>query len=186
MKNKKRNAEQFSEIYTTYFPKLLRFSRFYILSEEEAENIIQDMFTDIWDNMKVLQSIKNTKAFLFSAVKNRCIDYLRKQALINNKSYNLLEISGKEIEFKLFSLLQIDENMLSADDVENLLHAAIEKLPKRCREIFILSRMEGLKNREIAEQLEISTSTVENQMTIAIRKLKSELKDFLPFILFFL
>ncbi|HCC53275.1 MAG TPA: RNA polymerase sigma-70 factor, partial [Porphyromonadaceae bacterium] len=69
--------------------------------------------------------------------------------------------------------------------VENLLNDAIGKLPDRCREIFVLSRMEGLKNREIANRLQISVSTVENQMTIAIRKLKYELRDYLPVLLFF-
>jgi len=180
----KRDA--FSGVYMRYFSKLLRFSRFYVLSGEEAENIVQDIFADIWGRMDVLDGIRNMDAYLFTLVKNRCLDYLRSQLPVNEKKHTLQDITGKELEFKLFSLQQVDENLLSVDDVEELLQHAIEKLPERCRKIFVLSRVEGLKNREIAERLQISLSTVENQMTIAIRKLKSELKDYLPLILFFI
>lgn len=176
----------FSGIYERYFPKLLRFSLFYVLSEEEAENIVQDIFEGIWNRMEILEGIRNMDAFLFTLIKNRCIDYLRNQLSINDKKHKLQEVVGKEYGFKLFSLQQIDETLLSVDEVETLLQNAIEKLPERCREIFLLSRIEGLKNREIAERLQLSVSTVENQMTIAIRKLKLELKDYLPFILFFI
>ena len=179
------NKEIFSGIYITYFPKLLRFSHFYILSEEEAENIVQDIFADLWSRMEILDGIQNIDAFLFTLVKNKCIDYLRRQLSTGNKKHKLLDVTGKEYEFKLFSLQQVDEALLSVDDVEKLLQNAIEKLPERCREIFVLSRIDGLKNREIAEQLQISVRTVENQMAIAIRKLKSELRDYLPILLFF-
>lgn len=178
--------DAFSGIYVRYFPKLLRFSQFYVLSEEEAENIVQDIFADIWGRMSVLDGIRNMDAFFFTLVKNRCIDYLRNQLPINDKRQKLQDVVGKELDFKLFSLQQIDESLLSVDEVEALLQNAIEKLPERCREIFILSRMDGLKNREIAERLHISVSTVENQMTIALRKLRTELKDYLPVILFFI
>ncbi|MDR0431141.1 MAG: RNA polymerase sigma-70 factor [Tannerellaceae bacterium] len=175
----------FSEMYVRYYPKLLRFSKFYVLSEEDSENIIQDIFTEMWTQMELLKGIRNMDAYLFALVKNRCIDYLRNQVAIYEKKRNLQDVTGKELEFKLYSLQQVDE-MLFVDDVEKLLQSAINKLPKRCREVFLLSRSEGLKNREISERLQISVSTVENQMTIAIRKLKSELKDYLPVLLFFI
>ncbi len=175
----------FTGIYVRYFPKLLRFARFYVLTEADSENIIQDIFADIWTNMQLFDGVRNMDAYLFTLVKNRCIDYLRNQVAKNEKEQDLQGIAGKEIEFKLFSLQQVDETLLSVDDVENLLNDAIGKLPDRCREIFVLSRMEGLKNREIANRLQISVSTVENQMTIAIRKLKYELRDYLPVLLFF-
>ena len=74
--------------------------------------------------------------------------------------------------------------LTSEEDIERVLMEAINKLPERCREIFLKSRIEGKKNREIAEELNISASTVENQMTIALKKLRLELKDYLPLLLF--
>lgn len=174
----------FTGLYTRYYPKLFRFSRFYVLSEEDAENIVQDMFIYIWSHFEMLDGVRNMDAFLFTLIKNKCVDFLREQLPTYQKKHEIQDITGKEYEYRLFSLQQLDETELSVDDVEILLQNAIEKLPERCREIFLLSRMEGLKNREIAERMQITISTVENQMTIAIRKLKDELKDYLPFLFF--
>ncbi|WP_439788066.1 sigma-70 family RNA polymerase sigma factor, partial [Parabacteroides goldsteinii] len=71
-------------------------------------------------------------------------------------------------------------------EIEQILMTAINKLPERCRQVFLKSRIEGKKNREIANELNLTVSTVENQMTIALRKLRVELKDYLPLLLFLL
>ena len=93
-------------------------------------------------------------------------------------------VMDKELQLKMYALQQFDENALSADDIEVILNNAINSLPEKCREVFILSRMEGLKYREIAERLNISTKTVENQIITALRKLRVELKDYLPLFIF--
>ncbi|WP_347394732.1 sigma-70 family RNA polymerase sigma factor, partial [Parabacteroides leei] len=90
----------------------------------------------------------------------------------------------QEFKAKLSSLESLNYTLTSEEDIERILTDAINKLPERCREIFLKSRIEGKKNREIAEELDISVSTVENQMTIALKKLKIELKDYLPLLLF--
>jgi len=176
----------FTGIYRHYFPRLLRFARFYVLSAEDAENIIQDIFAYLWEHLEILDPVKNRDAFLFTLIKNKCIDHLRDQLAQSNKSEKLQDIIGKEYELKLYSLQQLEEASLSIKDIEQLVEDAVNKLPERCREIFLLKRSEGLKNREIADRLGISVNTVENQMTIAIRKLKAELKDHIPILLFFI
>lgn len=103
---------------------------------------------------------------------------------MDQKNEKLETVLDKELQLKMYALQQFDENALSNDDIETLLNNAINKLPDKCREIFILSRMEGLKYKEIADRLEISTKTVENQISIALRKLKVELKDYLPLFIF--
>lgn len=90
-------------------------------------------------------------------------------------------VERQELEFKLYSLQKFDENSFSFFEMERILQQAIESLPERCREIFRLSRMEGLQNKEIAARLGISVNTVEGQMSIALRKLRVALKDYLPF-----
>lgn len=93
-------------------------------------------------------------------------------------------VERQELEFKLYSLQKFDENSFSFFEMERILQQAIESLPERCREIFRLSRMEGLQNKEIAARLGISVNTVEGQMSIALRKLRVALKDYLPFLIF--
>ena len=96
----------------------------------------------------------------------------------------LLSFQRLKLEFKLYSLQKFDENSFSFFEMERILQQAIESLPERCREIFKLSRMEGLQNKEIAARLGISVNTVEGQMSIALRKLRVALKDYLPFFIF--
>lgn len=90
----------------------------------------------------------------------------------------------QELTFKLLALEQLNYTFTSEEDIEKVIANAIDKLPERCREIFLKSRIEGMKYREIADELDISMNTVENQMSIALRKLRIELKDYLPLLLF--
>ena len=174
----------FSRVYSIYFPKLVRFAREFVLSTEDAENIIQDIFIYLWEHQEILGSLSNLNAFLFVLVKNRCIDFIRQKKLVERKREEFEMVMDKELQLKMYALQQFDENALSADDIEVILNNAINSLPEKCREVFILSRMEGLKYREIAERLNISTKTVENQIITAIKKLRVELKDYLPLFIF--
>jgi RNA polymerase sigma-70 factor (ECF subfamily) len=174
----------FSRVYSIYFPKLVRFAREFVLSTEDAENIIQDIFIYLWEHQEILGSLSNLNAFLFVLVKNRCIDFIRQKKLVERKREEFEMVMDKELQLKMYALQQFDENALSADDIEVILNNAINSLPEKCREVFILSRMEGLKYREIAERLNISTKTVENQIITALRKLRVELKDYLPLFIF--
>jgi RNA polymerase sigma-70 factor (ECF subfamily) len=175
--------DKFGKVYAVYFPKLVRFSKAYVLSEEEAENIVQNTFLYLWENRSILESLDNLNAFLFTLVKNRCIDFLRK-TLQEGRSESLSEIQEKEMELKLYSLQQFDENKLSREEIDQLITDAINTLPPRCREIFVLSRLEGLSHKEIADQLQISTNTIEGQIAIALKKLRIVLKEFVPLFIF--
>lgn len=178
------NKPDFSKVYSIYFPKLVRFAREFVLSTEDAENIIQDIFIYLWEHQDILATISNQNAFLFVLVKNRCIDFIRQKKLIERKREEFEVVLEKELQLKMYALQQFDENALSTSDIEIILNNAINSLPEKCREIFILSRMEGLKYKEIADRLEISTKTVENQIITALKKLRVELKDYLPLFLF--
>lgn len=174
----------FSKIYRIYFPKLVRFSREYVVSTEDAENIVQDIFMYLWEHRDMLESLTNPNAFLFTLTKNRCIDFYRHKVRTESKKESLDALSERELKLKMEALQQFDENMFSVDDIDTLLNKAIAHLPEKCRQVFVLSRMEGMKHEEIATQLNISVNTVQNHIVTALRKLKVELKDYLPLFLF--
>lgn len=174
--------KEFAKIYKVYFPRLVRFSETYLSSFEEAENLVQDIFLYLWEHPEVFQNLSSRHAFLFTMVKNRCIDYLRKQA--DERKHPLSELKEKELKFKLYSLQLFDENILDEIDIASVIEKAIESLPSRCREIFILSRMKGLKHKEIAAKLEISTNTIETQIGIALSRLRKDLRKHLLSFLF--
>jgi RNA polymerase sigma-70 factor (ECF subfamily) len=157
---------------------MIRFAREYVPVEEDAENIVQDIFVMLWEKREVLEIKVSLAPWLFTLVKNRCLDFLRHETA--GKEF------AKEYEAKRIALEQLDYAFSSDEELEEILATAINSLPERCRKIFIKSRVEGKKYKEIAAELEISINTVENQMSIALKKLRISLKDYLPLLIFFL
>lgn len=174
----------FSQIYLVYFPKMVRFAREYVVSTEDAENIVQDIFMYLWEHRDMLDSLTNLNAFLFTLAKNRCIDFYRHKTFIDSKKESLDNLQDRELKLKMEALMQFDENIFTEKEIEDLLSKAIEHLPEKCRQVFILSRMNGLKHEEIAIKLNISVHTVQNHIVAALRKLKVELRDYLPLFIF--
>lgn len=142
---------------------------------EDVRNLVQDVFLKIWNERATIQIQSSVRAFLFVSVKNRCLDYLRQHRRIP-ETFNISKI--QDIPNETFETYVLSE-------LELLLSKSLEKLPERCREVFELSRLSGQKNKEIAEKLNITEKTVENQITKALRILKTELRDYLPLLLLF-
>lgn len=178
------NKDSFTEIYTTYFPRMLRFARVYLINREEAENVVQDIFVNLWENRMLLEELRSPQAFLFTLVKRRCIDYLRKKLTVLYKDGSLDEVENHELQYKLYSLEAFDENKSLNEDIERLLRDAIARLPEKCRRIFIESKINNKRNQEIADEMGLSVQTVKNQIMIAVRKLREGLKDYLPLLIF--
>ena len=176
--------ENFDSIYINNFSRLFLFAKEYVLFDEEAENIVQDIFLMLWEKREALRVDVSLTAYLFTLVKNKCIDFLRHQMVEQMYSENVKHEYNEELNVKLFALESFDHNFSSEEDIETSLRNAIDKLPERCRLIFIKSRIEGKKYKEIAEELNLSVNTVEGQISIALKKLREELKDYLPLLLF--
>ena len=174
----------FEQIYLSYFSKMKRFAREYVLSDEDAENIVQDVFLDFWEKKELLPLPINILAYLFTSIKNRCIDFLRHKIVQKEVENKMQEEYRLTLQMKYYSLGELDEGILGEDDVEQLLSKVIDSLPERCREIFLKSKIEGKKQKEIAEEMNISINTVETQMGIAYKKLRNELKDYFPLFIF--
>ena len=159
-----------------YYPKLVRFAKEFVVLEEDAENITQDVFTDLWERRDAIDHIENVNAYLFRLVRNRCLDYLKHKVFEQKYAENVQASFEIELNLKLQSLDRFDVSDISeGNEMERLVRDAINSLPKRCRDIFLLSRMKGLKYREISEKLGISVNTVECQMGIALKKLRVKL-----------
>jgi len=176
----------FEKVYVVHFSKMKRFAKEYVLSEDEAESIVQDVFLELWEKREVLSMPVNLVAFLFTATKNRCIDYLRHSAMVRETTKKLDEEQRYLLKIKFESLEAFNQDILSEHDIETILTKAIESLPEKCRQIFVKSRIEGKKQKEIAAELDISINTIETQMGIAYKKLREELKDYLPLLVFLL
>lgn len=166
----------FSELYVTYYSRLIWFAKEFVILEEDAENITQDVFADVWERWDSVEHIDNINAYLFRLVKNRCLDYL-KHKVSEQKYIDKMQMTFEiEQSLKLQSLDRFDSCVVTENrDMGMLIRAAINSLPERCREIFLLSRIEKLKYKEISDRLGISVNTVECQMGIALKKLRAKL-----------
>ncbi len=182
----KKVPDSFEEIYVSYFSRMKCFAQEYVLSEEDAENIVQDIFTELWENKKYLTYSINLVSFLFTSIKNRCIDHLRHEIVKKEAMSKIQEEFQITLRVKLASLELFEEFLLKEQDIEQIITDAINSLPEKCREIFIKSKIERKKQKEIASELNISIKTVEAQMNIAHKKLKLKLKHYLPLLLFLL
>lgn len=180
-----RTAEaRFEEIYLSYFSKMKRFAREYVVSEEDAENIVHDVFAELWEDKRIFGLSLNLVAYLFTAIKNKCLNHLRHQLVVHETASRLQEEYRLSLRMNLDSLELFDQRVFSEDDIEKAISRALDTLSEKCRTIFIMSKLEGKKQKEIARELAISINTVETQMGIAYKKLRVELKDYLPLFLF--
>lgn len=178
------NTMDFEQVYLSYFAKMKRFAKEYVLSDEDAENIVQDVFLVLWEKKELLPLSNNILAYLFTSIRNRCLDFLRHKIVQKEAEDKIQEEYRLALRLKYYSLGELDEGIFEKDDVEQLLSKAMEALPDKCREIFLKSKLEGKKQKEIAEELNISINTVETQMGIAYKKLRNELKDYFPLFIF--
>jgi RNA polymerase sigma-70 factor (ECF subfamily) len=145
------------------------------IPEQEARDLVQDVFVKFWNDREKSDIRFSIRSYLFKSVKNRCFDLLRKK----DRNIKVLEITNEmAVTDELFETFILSE-------LEALFNKSLEKLPLRCREVFEMSRLHGLKNREIAAKLGISEKTVENQITKALHILRAELKDYLPLLILF-
>jgi RNA polymerase sigma-70 factor (ECF subfamily) len=174
MKRGKEYAFEF--FFNYYYPGLCVYAQKMIsLQEEEARDIVQDVFVKFWNNRKELDIQISIRSYLFAAVKNKCLDLLRKKNRPVKSQKISIENDSSDESFETYVFAEL----------ETLFNNSLNKLPERCREIFELSRLHGLKNREIAEKLNLSEKTVENQITKALHILRVELKDYLPLLALF-
>ena len=174
----------FEQFYITWYSRAKYFAREYVHSESDAENIIQDVFLHLYERRDLMDAYTNLTAYLFTSIKNRSLDYLRKWVLEQETAQGVQDEFEMELRMKYDSLEIFNTQFSDETDIGELLDNALQKLPERCRNIFIMNKLEGKKQKEIAEELNLSINTVESQMGIAYKKLREELKDCLPLFIF--
>lgn len=167
---------KFEELFRTYFTSLCYFAQKYIPDLDSSKEIVHNIFISIWEKREEFDFEKPAKSYLFTAVYNRCMNYIRDQK-------KFIDSESSEVMLEKES---INDDHLEAAELESRIWNVIDDLPEKCREVFILNRFEGKKYAEIADQLKISVKTVEAQMSKALRVLRDNLKDYIHLILFIL
>ena len=165
------NINEFERFFKLQYQSLLQFATYYVHDLDTAEDIVQDVFFQLWNQRDKLHHIKNMDAYIRTAVKNQALKKIRKR-----KTRNIASLIDLDFEANDASPLEQFQNQ----ELENLITQSINRLPARCRRVFQLSRYENLTYPQIAEIEEISVKTVETQMSRALKFLR---KKILPYIL---
>jgi len=159
---KEDDKNAFTVFYSNNFQKLILVSDRYVKNIHIAEEIVQDMFLKIWEDKALLLYVNSVSAYLYRSVVNASINYVNRQKNIEKHHLKIAEhLTDDDIEI-------INEQ----NELIVLLYNEIELLPEKCQRVFKLSRLEGLKYKDIAIQLSISEKTVENHMSNALRLLR--------------
>ena len=170
------DEKAFEKLFRRYYAPLCLFASHYVKNPEDAEEIVQRFFVDLWEKRDQISIDASVKNYLFRSVKNHCLNYLKHNKIKNRYAQN--EIREKEPGGE-------PADPWFEPGLMEKMEESIQSLPKKRREIFRLSREEGLKYREIAQKLNISEKTVETQMGLALKTLRQKLKPFLPLMVLF-
>ena len=168
IKNGKESS--FRAFYDYYYPRFYRIAHYYVKKDHLAEEVVLDVFSKLWQNRKKLPEIKNFRNYGFTMVKNQAINYL------NRNKVDLHEID-EYAESKMIEYVE-PEKIYLGRELARELEKAICKLPPKCQLIFRMVREDGLKYKEVAETLDISLKAVENQLSIAMKRIKPVLETY--------
>lgn len=156
------DPQAFESLFYLLNPGLIKFATMYVQQKEAAEDIVADVFAQCWVKRRDLGDVRNINTYLFVAVKNRSLNYLKK--------YSALEVVRLDEP-------PTPEELLEKKEIFFRMEQAIAELPQQCRIIFRLVKEEGIKYKEVAEILDISPRTVQTQIFRAMKKLSAVLAE---------
>lgn len=168
----------FEKLFNDVFPKLYHFSMSFVKDTEVAREIVHESFIRLWESKETLRPDTNLDALLFTICRNQCLNFLKHKKIILKYQKVAFEES---LEIEVLTNL-LDDEVFTEFDFDLLskkIQQTINNLPDQCQTVFRLSRFNNKKYSEIASQLKISVKTVEAHISLALKRLRIELKEFL-------
>lgn len=162
----------FADLFNQYYANLYRFVR-YFLSETDAEDVVSEVFVSLWNNRKKLVLVKNFNSYIYTMARNEAYAHLRLQNKIQNVSLDDMPVSLSVCE-------ESAEGRIMEKEMIDVYNKAVAQLPERCKLVFLMVREEKLKYKEIAEVLQITTGTIEQQMNQAIKRISATIEQAYP------
>lgn len=178
------DQKAFELLFSIFFARLNDFAKHVVKDSIISQDIVQDVFIKVWENKAIIESL-HLEAYLFRLVRNRCIDYINHLKVVNNRMLEI-KISSKYEELYRIDFIGNEPYILIEQELKTKIEKTIQGLPDRCREVFMLSRMDGLKNKEIAEKLDINIKNVERHLNRALQSFRNDFTEELPIALILL
>ncbi|HEY4789384.1 MAG TPA: RNA polymerase sigma-70 factor [Bacteroidales bacterium] len=168
------NEMVFETIFKGYYERLCNYANTFVSDMAEAEEMVQSTFLGLWEKHENVEIHTSMKSYLYRAVHNHCLNRI--------KHYKVRQEHSEELQYQTEYSIDSASQELIGIELEQQINLAIGSLPPQCSKIFTLSRFENLTYAEIAEHLNLSVKTVDNQMGKALKILRERLKDYLPYL----
>lgn len=171
--------EAYEYLFATYYPRLHNYALRFLADGDAVGDIIQDCFMKLWEKRGelILQSVG---ALLFRMVRNQCLNYLRHKALEDSEWLQSLNLEDHSERLYSTDFLDDSDQELLFQELKRQVEQTLDALPERSRQIFTMSRFDGMKNREIAEELGISVKVVERHIGRALKMFRRQLRNVQP------
>lgn len=173
---RKGDSKAFQVLTELYYTRLLHVAINYLVNKEDAKDVVQEVFVKIWNKKSKIIIHTNLNAYLYRTLKNACIDFLRKN---KNSIIEPLKLELREKRLNLYALRDDASTAIIEQELEKEIQYAISLLPEKCKQVFVKSRIDGLRHREISEEMNISVKTIENHMTKALKHMRLHLREFI-------
>lgn len=182
------DIESFNRLFNEYYTPFIRFAQGYVKEQETAEDFVSEAFTAYWENRRELLPDTKPQAYILTIVKNKCLNHFQ-HIQVRQRTENLLNDHATwRLSISINTLQACNPELLFSEDIERIIDETLRRLPKKTRQIFILSRFDGLSYKEIARKMNLSIKSIEFHMSKALGQFRLSLKDFiylLPFLFYF-
>lgn len=167
------NHQAFRRFYDFYYMKVYRFVHYFLPSPCDCEIVVSDIFCLVWEKRQLLENVENVDAYLYQISRNESFHYIKRR---KNESLVSIDDMFVDIPFATSSV----EDVMTEKEMMQVYQFAIDKLPERCRNVFLMVREQKLSHKEVSEIMGITPGTIEIQMNIAIKKIISVVKTYYP------
>ena len=179
-KLKKGNEKAFEYFFNKYYDSILGFCIQFIYNKPEARGITQEAFLNLWTNRQQIEKINGIESFLYTYAKSKCLNAIRDKKVKERYKSKTLNKKERALDYDILKSMNFDS--LALTELEELITKSIDDLPEKSKVVFYKKRYENKKNKEIAQDLNVTVKTVEAHMTTALKILRLKLTEYLPLI----
>lgn len=177
------DLQLFNNLFIEYKDRFFRFASTYVTDYMAAEDIVMEAMMSYWENRERLGADAYPPAYIFTAIKNKCLNYLRSRQAYEDVAGKIREHEAWRLSLQISTLEACDPEELLSKEIQKLINETLKEMPEMMRRIFVMRRFEEKSYREIASAMNISVKGVEYHMAKATGLLRKKLKDFLPVLL---
>ena len=177
---KKGNERAFEYFFNKYYDSILGFCIQFIYNKPEAKGITQEAFINLWSSRQQIEKINGIESFLYTYAKSKCLNVIRDNKVKERYKSKTLNKKERALDYDILKSMNFDS--LALTELEELITKSIDDLPEKSKVVFYKKRYENKKNKEIAQDLNVTVKTVEAHMTTALKILRLKLTEYLPLI----